>query len=287
MLPPGGAISPLHLQRGNGLAFEAIAPSEIERLLKLEHSDPHSILGAHPGPDGVTIRAWRPDADGISVVENDASRWQMAPRNEDGLFEVRIADRQQVFPYKLCVKYPNGIAATIHDPYRFLPTIGELDLLLWNEGRHERIHEKLGAHVCEIEDVSGVAFAVWAPNARRVSVVGDFNDWDGRLDMMRTLGSSGIWEVFIPELGAGVNYKFELRTPDNRVILKADPFASAAEKPPATASRTFQSSYQFGDAQWMESRQAHELVNSPLSIYEVHLGSWRRPADEPDRWLSY
>jgi 1,4-alpha-glucan branching enzyme len=269
------------------LAFEAIAPSEIERLLKLEHSDPHSILGAHPGPDGVTIRAWRPDADGISVVENDTSRWPMAPRNEDGLFEVRIADRQQVFPYKLCVKYPNGIAATIHDPYRFLPTIGELDLLLWNEGRHERIHEKLGAHVCEIEGVSGVAFAVWAPNARRVSVVGDFNDWDGRLDMMRTLGSSGIWEVFIPELAAGVKYKFELRTADNQVILKADPFANATEKPPATASRIFQPSYQFGDAQWMESRQARELLRSPLSIYEVHLGSWRRSPDDPDRWLSY
>jgi 1,4-alpha-glucan branching enzyme len=269
------------------LASDAIAPSEIERLLKLEHSDPHSILGAHLGRDGVIIRAWRPGADDISVLEDGAAPWRMAQMNGDGLFEVVIREREQVFPYRLRVQYPDGTVATIHDPYRFLPSVGELDQLLWNEGRHERIHEKLGAHVREIDGVSGVAFAVWAPNARGLSVVGDFNDWDGRLAMMRVLGSSGIWEMFIPELGAGVNYKFELHTSDERLILKADPFAMAAEKPPATASRIFQPSYQFGDTQWMEARERRQMLSSPMSIYEVHLGSWRRVPEEHNRWLTY
>ena len=130
----------------------------------------------------------------------------MVQLNSDGLFEVLIKERDQVFPYKLRVQYSDGTVSTIHDPYRFLPSVGELDQLLWNQGHHELIHEKLGAHVRELEGVKGVAFAVWAPNARRVSVIGDFNDWDGRLDMIRVLGSSGIWEMFIPELAASVNY---------------------------------------------------------------------------------
>ena len=211
----------------------------------------------------------------------------MVQRNGDGIFEVLIEDREEVFPYKLRVQYPDGTVATIHDPYSFLPTVGELDQLLWNQGRHERIYEKLGAHACEIEGVSGVAFAVWAPNARGVSVVGDFNDWDGRLDMMRVLGSSGIWEMFAPELAPGVKYKFELHTSDNRLILKADPFAMATEKPPATASRVFQPAYQFADAEWMEARTSRELLSSPLSIYEMHLGSWRRVPEDHNRWLTY
>jgi 1,4-alpha-glucan branching enzyme len=269
------------------LASDGIAPSEIERLLRLEHPDPHSILGAHPGPYGITIRAWRPGADQISVVENGTAPWQMVQRNGDGLFEVLIEDREQVFPYKLRVQYHDGTVATIHDPYSFLPTVGDLDQLLWNQGRHERIYEKLGAHMRELEGVNGVAFAVWAPNALGVSVVGDFNDWDGRLAMMRVLGSSGIWEMFIPELATGLNYKFELRTSENRLLLKADPFAMATQKPPATASRVFQPSYQFGDAEWMESRQHQETLRSPLSIYEIHLGSWRRVPEEQNRWLTY
>ena len=269
------------------MASDAIAGSEIERLLRLEHPDPHSILGAHPGPDGVTIRAWRPGADDISVLEDGARPWRMVQRNGDGLFEVLIEERAQVFPYKLRVQYPDGTVATIHDPYSFLPTVGELDQLLWNEGRHERIHEKLGAHACEVGGVRGVAFAVWAPNAHGVSVVGDFNDWDGRLDMMRILGLSGIWEMFIPELEPEVNYKFELHTSDSKLILKADPFAMATEKPPRTASRIFQPSYEFGDSDWMESRKSRELLASPLSIYEVHLGSWRRLPEEQNRPLTY
>jgi 1,4-alpha-glucan branching enzyme len=269
------------------LTSDAIAPSEIERLLRFEHSDPHSILGAHPAPNGIVIRALRPGAQEISVVENGASPWRMEQRNGGGLFEVLIENREHVFPYKLRVQYPDGTVATFHDPYSFMPTLGDLDQLLWNEGRHEKIHEKLGAHLLESNGVSGVAFAVWAPNARGVSVVGDFNSWDGRLDMMRMLGSSGIWEMFIPELEQGVNYKFEIRTSENKLLLKSDPFAAATEKPPATASRIFRPSYEFGDAEWMESRKRRDMLGSPLSIYEVHLGSWQRVPEEHDRSLSY
>jgi 1,4-alpha-glucan branching enzyme len=183
------------VERGNDLASEAIAPSDLERLLRLEHSDPHSILGAHPGPDGVTIRALRPGADEVSVVENGARPWRMEQRDEAGLFEVVIKDHGEVFPYRLRVQYPDGTVATIHDPYSFLPTVGELDQLLWNEGRHERIHEKLGAHLREIEGVSGVAFAVWAPQrascerGRRFQRLGRAARHDARAGFVGHLGN--------------------------------------------------------------------------------------------------
>jgi 1,4-alpha-glucan branching enzyme len=269
------------------LASNAIPLSEIERLLKLQHSDPHSILGAHPGPNGVTIRAFRPGADQIVVMDNGTALWAMERLEEAGLFEVRIREHTGVFPYKLRVKYPGGETATVHDPYSFMPTMGDLDQYLWNEGRHEGIYQKLGAHVRKMNGVSGVAFAVWAPNAIGVSVVGDFNGWDGRLDMMRSLGASGIWEIFVPEIAAGVRYKFEIRTRDGRLLLKADPFAAAAEHPPATASVVFETSYEFGDSDWMESRRKRDAMASPMSIYELHLGSWRRVPEDGDRPLSY
>jgi 1,4-alpha-glucan branching enzyme len=254
----------------------------------LKHSDPHSILGAHPGPEGVTIRAFRPGANDVSVVTNgDYPQWRMAQRDKAGLFEVLVKDHEQVFPYKLRVQYPDGTIVTQHDPYSYLPTLGELDQHLWNEGHHERIYEKLGAHVREMKGVAGVAFAVWAPNARGVSVVGDFNDWDGRLHMMRSLGLSGIWEVFVPELAPGARYKYEIHASDDRLVLKADPFALATEEPPATASVIYESSYQFGDSAWMEARPKRDATGSPLSIYEMHLGSWRRNPEDGNRPLKY
>ena len=169
-----------------------IATAELERLITLRHQDPHSILGAHPGAEGVTIRAFRPDAKQVSVIAGDAHSWRMARIDPRGLFEVLIKDRAEVFPYQLRVHYSDSEIVTFRDPYAFLPTIGSLDLHLWNEGRHERIYEKLGAHAREIDDAAGFAFAVWAPNARGVSVVGDFNGWDGRIHLMRSLGPSGI-----------------------------------------------------------------------------------------------
>ncbi len=264
-----------------------IASAELERFLKLQHADPHSILGAHPGSKGVTIRAFRPGAENLSVIVDGKHAWRMTRLDEAGLFEVLIRDRHELFPYRFRVQYPEGDVVTLLDPYVFPPTIGELDLHLWNEGRHERIYDKLGAQVREMNGVAGVAFAVWAPNARGVSVVGDFNDWDGRIHMMRSLGSSGIWELFVPELEPGACYKYEIRTWDGHLTLKADPFAFAAEKPPATASVVYRSSHVFHDSQWMEARSRVDAVRSPLSIYEVHLGSWRRMAKEGNRSLSY
>jgi 1,4-alpha-glucan branching enzyme len=264
-----------------------IAVAEVERLIALRHPDPHSILGAHPSPAGITIRAFRPGAKHVSVIAGESHPWRMALVDPRGLFEVLIKDRNEVFAYQLRVHYSDTDIVTIRDPYAFLPTLGSLDLHLWNEGRHERIYEKLGAHAIEIDDAAGFAFAVWAPNARGISVVGDFNDWDGRIHMMRSLGPSGIWELFIPGIEVGAHYKFEIRTWNGDLLLKADPFATATETPPASASMTYQSDFVFDDDEWMKSRGQRELVRSPISIYEVHLGSWRRVPEEDNRPLTY
>ena len=261
--------------------------ADMEQLIALHHSDPHSILGAHPGPDGITIRAFRPGAKHVSAIAGKTHPWRMARVDERGLFEVLIKDRHEVFPYELRVHYSDSDMVTVRDPYAFPPTIGSLDLHLWGEGRHERIYEKLGAHAREIDGAAGFAFAVWAPNARGVSVVGDFNEWDGRIHMMRSLGTSGIWELFIPGIGTGARYKFEIRSWSGNVLLKADPFAAATEAPPATASVTYQSSFIFRDDNWMEARTRRDAVRAPLSIYEVHLGSWRRVPEENNRPLTY
>lgn len=175
------------------------APSgELERLLALQHHDPHSILGAHPDGKHIVVRAFRPDASSISLlVHGDAPR-PMRLRDQAGLFEATVDGRISIFPYELEIHYPGGGSITIYDPYSFMPTLGDLDLHLWGEQRDDRAYDKLGAHVREMSGIRGVSFAVWAPNARGVSVVGDFNRWDGRVHMMRTLGSSGVWELFIP-----------------------------------------------------------------------------------------
>jgi len=185
-----------------------IAETDLDRLIGLRHSDPHSVLGAHPSPRGVIVRAFRPGAKQVSVIADPTHSWEMTRVDDRGLFEVLIASRKEVFPYELSAHYADGEVVILRDPYAFLPTIGSLDLHLWNEGRHEQIYEKLGAHAREVEGTIGFAFAVWAPNSTSVSVVGDFNDWDGRVHMMRSLGPSGIWELFIPGIGAGARYKF-------------------------------------------------------------------------------
>ena len=179
--------------------ISGVAREEITRLLSLRHQDPHSILGIHPTDRGVIVRAYRPEAKAIFLLIDDGDRRPML-RHETGLFDLLLKDRQRVFRYRLEVHYPDGGVFTLRQPYAFLPTLGDLDLHLWSEGSHERAWERLGARQCEVDGVQGIAFSVWAPNADGISVVGDFNDWDGRLHMLRTLGSSGIWELFIPEL---------------------------------------------------------------------------------------
>ena len=264
----------------------AVPEPQRRRLLALRHHDPHSILGVHPGPNGVVVRAYRPGADRIALLV-DGERPKPMTNEGDGLFDVLVDGHRAVFDYQLEVRYPHGATFTVRDPYRFPPTLGELAQHLWNEGSHRRPYDRLGAHPMELERVKGVAFAVWAPDAAGVSVVGDFNNWDGRLHMMRVLGSSGIWELFLPDVKPGDRYKFEIRTRDGRVMLKTDPFAFEMEMPPQSASVVFESGYRFGDHEWMQARASINQYRTPISIYEVHLGSWRRVAEQNNRSLTY
>ena len=269
------------------IAESAERKAEFERLMALEHHDPHSLLGAHREIGGIVVRALRPGASRIFLIPDGGEPVAMHQIDPAGLFEVRVEGRESSFPYRFEVQYPGQTPITIRDPYSYLPTFGELDLYLWSEQRHERAYDKLGAHIRKIDGISGVSFAVWAPNARGVSVVGDFNQWDGRVHMMRVLGSSGVWEIFIPDIASGFNYKFEIRTQGGDLLLKSDPFAQRMETPPATASVVFDSTYEFRDSDWMEARAKADAVRVPISIYEVHLGSWRRVLEHNDRPLTY
>lgn len=259
---------------------------EIGRLLAFQHPDPHSILGAHPIAGHVVVRVYRPDASRIRLLIDETDRREM-PQRDEGLFEIAVFDRAEVFPYRLEIHRDDDTVLVTRDPYSFLPTLGELDLYLWGEQKHQRAWNKLGAHPIEMNGVAGVAFAVWAPNAASVSVVGDFNGWDGRIHMMRVLGNSGIWELFVPGLEPGTLYKFEIRTRTGALLLKSDPFAMRMEAPPATASIVYKSEYRFGDDAWMQARASRDPLRSPISIYEVHAGSWRRVPEEGGRWLNY
>ncbi|HXR11070.1 MAG TPA: 1,4-alpha-glucan branching enzyme, partial [Gaiellaceae bacterium] len=247
-------------------------------------ADPHSILGAHESDGGVVVRAYRPEAQAVRVQPAGVEAELKDPA---GLWEAMLPKAKLPLEYELEVEYPNGDTFTMRDPYAFLPTLGELDLHLVMEGRHEQLYEKLGAHVREVGGVTGTAFAVWAPNARSVAVVGDFNAWDGRLHPMRSLGGSGIWELFLPGVESGAHYKFEIRTQDGRLRLKADPVAFHSEVPPGNASRVFHSEHAWSDDEWLARRAETESLRAPMSIYEVHLGSWRRNPVEGDRPLSY
>jgi len=249
-----------------------------------ELADPHAVLGAHPTSGGVVVRAYRPDAEAVRVLPMGV---ELEQRNGNGLFEGTIAGASLPLDYELEVRYPAGDTYVLRDPYAFLPTLGELDVHLAAEGRHEELHERLGAHPRVLNGVAGVAFAVWAPNAASVSVVGDFNGWDGRLNPMRSLGPSGIWELFVPGVEEGARYKFELRTRDGRLRLKADPLAFRTEVPPANASVVFESSYEWSDDEWLRRRRSADQLARPVSIYEIHLGSWRLNAQEGNRPLGY
>ncbi len=264
-----------------------ISAAELKQLMALKHPDPHRVLGAHFSPGGVVIRALRPNAQKAEVVvgrKRPLPMFQIDPR---GLFQVEISALTQIPAYRFRIHYSDGTAIDLRDPYSFLPTVGELDLHLFAEGRHEGIYEKLGAHVLKLGSVSGVSFAVWAPHADGVSVVGDFNAWDGRVNQMRMLGGSGVWELFIPDLLPGALYKYEIRSQGWLPFLKTDPYARYTEIPPATSSIVFESSYKFEDHGWLKQRAGKEHHRQPLSIYEIHLGSWRRVLEEKNRPFQY
>src|SRR5579875_133860 len=274
-----------------------VSRGEIERVVAGTHHDPHSVLGAHPGPDGVTVRALRPLAATVTVVLGDGQRFPMSHVHQ-GVFAVTLprggaeggpgdaSGSGQVPAYRIATSYagppggPPGPETLTDDPYRHLPTLSDFDLHLIGEGRHEELWRVLGAHVRTLGtdsfgEITGTSFAVWAPNARGVRVIADFNYWDGRAHPMRSLGGSGIWELFVPGTGDGVRYKYQICGPDGTWRAKADPLAAAAEQPPATASVVSTSRHEWQDQAWMAARTARQPVAEPMSIYEVHLGSWR------------
>src|ERR687886_828747 len=227
--------------------------TDADRLLAREHPQPHAYLGAHQDGDGsVVVRAFRPAAAAVSVVPEGGEPVRLEQVHPGGVFEGRIPGASLPIAYRYEVDYGDSGTVTVEDPYRFLPTIGELDLHLVGEGRHEQMWERLGAHVREVDGVRGTAFAVWAPSARAVSVVGDFNYWDGRLHPMRSMGASGVWELFLPGVGPGARYKYEILAPDGEIRLKADPLAFETEVPPKTASVVSVSEHEWTDAEWLE-----------------------------------
>jgi 1,4-alpha-glucan branching enzyme len=258
-------------------------------LVAREHHDPHSLLGAHPATEGIVVRALRPDARAITMLTDDGSRHELAQVHPGGLFEAELPGHSLPVRYRLEVDYGPAGRFEIEDPYRFTPTLGELDLYLFGEGHHERIYEVLGAHERVIDGVAGTAFAVWAPAAHAVSVVGDFNSWDGRLHAMRSLGSSGVWELFLPGVGKGARYKYEILTSTGELLLKADPYAQQAERPPQTASIVARPEHEWASAEqeWIDHRRVTPPWSAPMSIYEVHLGSWRRSGEAGEPELSY
>jgi 1,4-alpha-glucan branching enzyme len=264
-----------------------VATAELDALVRREHSNPHGVLGAHREDGGVVLRAYRPAARGITAQLDDGSEVELEEIHPGGVFEGFAPGAELPLHYRIEIDYGDFGSYTIDDPYAFSPTIGELDLHLIGEGRDERLYDKLGAHVIEHEGVLGTAFAVWAPSARAVSVVGDFNSWDGRLNAMRTLGAGGIWELFIPGVEPGTRYKYEILAADGELRLKADPLAQEAELPPQTASVVTRTRHKWRDEEWLAQRAAQKPLERPMSIYEVHLGSWRLNPLEGNRSLSY
>jgi 1,4-alpha-glucan branching enzyme len=256
------------------------APAEeLARLVHGEHGDPHTLLGPHPHDGAVTVRVYKPLASRVAVVWGDDEA-ELAHEHE-GIW-VGVIPLPDVPDYRVSVTYA-GEPLVVDDPYRFLPTLGEVDLHLINEGRHEQLWEVLGAHVQHYPGargpVSGTSFAVWAPSARAIRLKADFNSWDGREHPMRQLGQSGVWELFVPNVGNGSAYKYTILGPDGQWREKADPMAAWAEKPADTASKVFESGYTWGDDAWIADRPSKHPVSSPMSTYEMHLGSWKKHHD--------
>jgi 1,4-alpha-glucan branching enzyme len=265
----------------------AVDAAELQRLVDGRHHDPHALLGAHAERDAeghrrVVIRGWHPDAVGMTVL-TAGERIEMPRLHPAGVFAV-VLETSAPPPYRLEAEYRNGAVTVFDDPYALWPTLGEMDLHLLGEGRHEGLWRHLGAHVRVHGGLAGTSFAVWAPNARGVRVAGDFNGWDGRVHPMRVLGNSGVWEIFLPGVGAGARYKFEIHSQEGHASLRADPFAFAAEVPPATASVVTESVYSWQDEAWMADRGTVNPLHAPISIYECHLGSWRLTQDDDGSW---
>jgi 1,4-alpha-glucan branching enzyme len=292
---PEKPISPIQPK-----SFEPQAPGDaelnarIDALLGARLADPFSLLGPHPVKDGWAVRFFIPWADQANLAfQNSAKVTDAVKLRPEGFFEATWPSSQTTPPepgsYKIQGRTHEGVPFEIYDPYSFPYQLSDFDLHLMAEGRHYDTYEKLGAHLKTVNGIAGVNFAVWAPSARRVSLVTDFNAWDGRMHPMRPRGSSGIWELFIPGIGEGTIYKYEITGPAGNLLpLKSDPYAFRSELRPSTGSVVVDlTNYQWSDRSWLAAREKKNWLNSPISVYEVHLGSWRRVPEDKDRWLTY
>lgn len=267
--------------------------TSVAAIINADHGDPFGFLGPHAGSKAghTVVRAFLPQAKSADLIDRTSGKRLAALQatHKDGLFEVQVKIKPQDLDYRLRLHPHDGEAFDIEDPYRFPPVLGELDLHLLAEGKHLHSHQKLGAHSLSHEGVEGVYFAVWAPNARRVSVIGDFNEWDGRRHPMRNNPGCGVWEMFVPGIGDGAIYKFEIRGADGNLLPeKTDPYAFRCEHPPRTAAVVHglpENSWK--DQDWMERRAEACERSAPISIYEVHMGSWKSVPEDGDRPLTY
>ena len=263
----------------------------VQSVVRGRCAHPAGVLGMHPfggPPPGVVVRSFQPYARAVSVIPGTGGDPRPMTRvHNDGFFELTLPGAQ-MFDYRLRMTGFDGHTWELDDPYRFPPQITDFDLYLFGEGTHFRTYKKMGAHPLTINGVEGVHFAVWAPNARRVSVIGVFNRWDGRHTPMQNRGSSGLWEVFVPALKPGDIYKYEILGPNDYLTERADPYAFACELRPKTASVIWDiEKYPWGDGDWMSRRRDTRWHDKPISVYEVHLGSWRRNGAHGEYWLSY
>ncbi|MGB0413259.1 MAG: 1,4-alpha-glucan branching protein GlgB [Coraliomargarita sp.] len=272
-----------------------VTKKELDSITKVACNQPHAILGMHPCKSGkeksLVVRAYLDDAVSCEVVDitsSDGPRYPLKRLSEDGFFEGIIEDRAEPFLYRLRIERYNGEIRQFFDPYRFMPTLSEDDVYYFNGGNDHQAHNKLGGHLRVVDGVQGVSFAVWAPNAERVSVVGDFNHWDGRYHPMRSLGASGIWELFVPGVEEGAKYKYEIGTRNGYPHLKTDPYGTRFEAPPYNASIVCKlDKHVWGDDEWIERRATTDWKNEPISIYEMHVGSWKSVVEDAQRPLSY
>ncbi len=269
----------------NGAGWQA-RDADVAAIVSARHGDPFAVLGLHETPVGLVLRAFVPNAERLSAIGPDGSLVPLIRRDDAGFFERAVPAEHGRYRYRLSAENSGG-TWELDDPYGFGPVLGQLDDHLFVEGHHEQLYHRLGAHVLRHEGVAGVHFAVWAPNAERVSVVGSWNDWDGRRHQMRKRIESGIWEIFAPGIEPGVIYKFEIVGPGGALLpLKADPVGFESELRPSTASVvTKPESFSWTDDPYLEARRNVDRRRTPMSVYEVHLGSWKR--GEGNRFLTY
>lgn len=267
-----------------------LSKEEMKAIIDGNHGNVFSVLGIHrdKGSKEVFIRTYQPNSKSVELLKQDGtSLGQMSKLDDCGFYQINLGAIEN-FAYKFRIENDQGTVYEEEDPYRFPSILGDIDLYLLAEGNHLDMYKKLGAHPIELNGVKGVSFAVWAPNAKRVSVVGNFNNWDGRKHAMRKHPTCGVWDIFIPNIGEGELYKYEVKTQEDYILVKSDPVAFFAEKRPNTASVVFDiEKYQWNDEGWMNYREQANSFDKPMSVYEVHLGSWRRKGEHGEEYLTY